>query len=291
VLLARGSVSIGDGNLRWTVAFAPRLWCSAYVQSGLVVDTRLIAPSSEPPRETACVCVILSGALRSHAGSRWDAPTALILSGQQLDGADGTRNFTYSLAGDAVSVVELNLWTKDLLVRPQAVPPTVDLDDAILEAVRELHAYPDDVLEEAIERLLRYLADRRVLSPPAVEAMLQPTSTTAALLWSAFRPMTEGLYLNPTMQEVGALTGLSTRVVARYVEKFVGEFGLAGGAWRASTHYLRLRLAAILMTAEGATASEVALRVGYRSSDAMARAFRDAGMLAPTEIKARARAE
>jgi transcriptional regulator GlxA family with amidase domain len=102
--------------------------------------------------------------------------------------------------------------------------------------------------------------------------------------------MAEQLYLTPTLQEVGELTGLSTRMVERYVQEFVGDFGLAGGSWRASTRYLRLRLAAILLTAKGATVSEVALRVGYRSADAMARAFRDAGMLPPSDVQERARA-
>jgi AraC-like DNA-binding protein len=273
------------------VALAPRLWCSAYVQSGLIVDTRLIGPSPEPPRETACVYVILSGALRSHAGGHWEGPTALILSGQQLDGANGTRSFTYSAGGEPLSVVELNLWSKDLLVRPDAIPPTVDLDEGIVASIRDLHAQPDEAIDAAIELLLRSLADRHVLSPPAARAMLQPTSTTAALLWRAFRPMTERLYLAPTIQEVGALSGISTRLVGRYIEEFVGDFGVAGGGWRASTRYLRLRLAAILLTAQGATVAEVAERVGYGSTDAMARAFRDAGMLAPSEIRGRARAE
>lgn len=294
MLLARGDVSLGKGSLRWTVGLGPRLWCSAYTQRGLVVDTRLIAPTSEPPRESACVYVILAGALVSHAShaeARWDSPAALILSGEQLDGAHGKRHFTYSAIGEPLSVVELNLWTKDLLVQPQEMPPTVVVDEAILGSVRDLHTSADDVVESSIERLLRYFGDRGVISPSAVESMLRPSSTTASLLWRAFRPMAERLYLTPTLQEVGDLTGLSTRMLERYIQEFVGDFGLAGGSWRASTRYLRLRLAAILLTAEDATVNEVALRVGYRSPDAMARAFRDAGMLTPSEIQERVRAE
>ena len=75
--------------------------------------------------------------------------------------------------------------------------------------------------------------------------------------------MIERLYLNPTLQEVGSASGLSTRQLDRYVKSFVTTFGLVGDRWRASTLHLRLKLAVLLLSADEASVADVASAVGY----------------------------
>jgi transcriptional regulator GlxA family with amidase domain len=48
---------------------------------------------------------------------------------------------------------------------------------------------------------------------------------------------------------------------------------------------LRLKMAVIMLSAKDATVAEVARVVGYGSADAMARAFRDAELPAPSEVR------
>lgn len=54
---------------------------------------------------------------------------------------------------------------------------------------------------------------------------------------------------------------------------------------RATVVAVRLRLAALLLSAREATIAEVAQRVGYGSVDALGRAFRDAGLPSPHAIR------
>jgi transcriptional regulator GlxA family with amidase domain len=54
---------------------------------------------------------------------------------------------------------------------------------------------------------------------------------------------------------------------------------------------LRLRVAALLLSAPAATVADVASAVGYGSAIAMARAFRDAKLPPPSSVQAAVRGE
>jgi len=75
------------------------------------------------------------------------------------------------------------------------------------------------------------------------------------------------------------------RQLDRYLQDFFETFTMVGGGWRAATVHLRIKLAVMFLSAEGVSVAEVARAVGYGSSDAMARAFRDAGLSAPTTLR------
>ena len=56
-------------------------------------------------------------------------------------------------------------------------------------------------------------------------------------------------------------------------------------SWRSLTRRWRVKLALLFLGAEGVSVEEIARAVGYGSSSAMGRAFRDLGMEAPSEIQ------
>jgi AraC-like DNA-binding protein len=290
MLMGRGYTQIGKGDLRWAIAFTPRLWCSAFVQHGLVVDTRVIAASDDPPRSAACLYLVLAGVFRTYGdvGESFEAGSAFVLSDEQLDGARGVRPVTFSAVGNPYAAIELHLESRDLRKEPGTGPRRVNLDEPTWQAARRvgrLADHDDAAFQLGLEELLGRLVDEDVIAPAAAKRMFEPTPAPFALLWRALRPMVERLYLTPTLQEVGAATGMSVRQIDRFVQDFVSAFAIAGRGWRPATRYLRLKLAAILLSAEGATVSEVARAVGYRSSDAMSRAFRDARMPSPTQVQ------
>lgn len=295
VLMGRGRIAIGEADLLWEVAFARGLWCSVFTQHGLVVDTRYVAPSVDPPRPAACLYLVLDGALTTHGehGRTFEAPAAIVVSDDQLDGSGGVRSFTFTAVGNPYTAIELHLETTDLAVKPDNPPPQIHLDADAWAAARAVvgHAGPDDdAFQSALAALLERLVRAGLLAPSAAARVLEPTPKAFALLWRALRPMVERLYLTPTLKEVSGVTGLSTRQVDRYVHDFVASFAMAGEGWRPATRYLRLKFAAIFLSAEGATVADVARAVGYRSSDAMARAFRDAKMLPPAQLQSKVRA-
>jgi transcriptional regulator GlxA family with amidase domain len=102
-------------------------------------------------------------------------------------------------------------------------------------------------------------------------------------------PITPGSPL-PSARHAVDRIGVSLRQADRHIKDFVASFALVGQGWRPTTRHLRLKMATLLLSAEGASVAEVASAVGYRSSDAMARAFRDAGMQPPTIVKEQMRA-
>jgi AraC-like DNA-binding protein len=267
------------------------MWCSVFVQRGLVVDTRLVAASLDPPVDAGCLYLVLEGALTTHGAveEEFEGPSAIVFSSEQLDGARGSRALTFSAVGNPYTVIEFHLEAPDMSVQPAERPPRIALDAATWEVARvvaRLSEHDDDGFRAAVERLLARLEALGLITTDALARILQPTPRTFGLLWRALRPMVETFYLTPSLKEVVEATGMSIRQVERYVRDFVASFGLVGEGWRPATRYLRLKLATIMLSAEAATIADVARTVGYRSPDAMARAFRDAGMLKPTQIQA-----
>ena len=58
-----------------------------------------------------------------------------------------------------------------------------------------------------------------------------------------------------------------------------------------ATLHLRLKVAVLFLSAEGISVAEVAEASSYGSVDAMARAFRDAGLPPPSKVQAQLRGE
>jgi len=117
--------------------------------------------------------------------------------------------------------------------------------------------------------------------------VLRPMPARFQLLWKAIGPIVERLDLRPTVKELSAVTGGTPREVDRNVRAFVSSFGFLGGSWREGSRYWRLKLAIVFLSAEGASIADVARAVGYGSTDAMARAFRDARIPPPNVVKER----
>jgi transcriptional regulator GlxA family with amidase domain len=80
-------------------------------------------------------------------------------------------------------------------------------------------------------------------------------------------------------------TGLSVSQAEREVQRLVSLFGMVGPGLRNVTHHLRLKVAVLFLSADGVSVGDVAQAVGYGSVDAMARAFRLAGLAAPSVIQ------
>jgi AraC-like DNA-binding protein len=295
VLIARGHKRIGLGELRWALTFAPRFWSVVVERTGLVLDTRFIPAAVAPARPRSCLYLLLQGSWTLYGAeeTRIEAPCVFIATEEQLEGAGGSRPYTFSARGDPFRAIELHVADADLSVAPLPTPVRLTIDEGTLAAAFEVGSLADQddaTLERGFRGLLEHLARQGLLRRELLARALRPSSKAFALLWAALRPMIERLYLNPTLQEVGEASGLSTRQLDRYVQRFVTSFGLVGERWRSSTLHIRLKLAIILLSADEASIADVAAAVGYGSSDAMARMFRDAGLPPPATLQQQLRA-
>jgi AraC-like DNA-binding protein len=295
LLIARGHKPIGRAELTWAFMFMPRLWSLAFVRTGLVLDTRFIPAATEPARPRSCLYLLLRGSWTIYGAEerRLEGPCAFIATEEQLEGAGGARPFTFAGRGHPFEALEIHVADNELSVASGGAPVPLGVDERALAAAFEvvrLSEHDDDTLEQAFAALLGHLARQGLISRAIADHARRPASKPFSLLWAGLRPMIERLYLNPTLQEVGDASGVSTRQLDRYVQRFVTSFGLVGERWRSSTLHIRLKLAIILLSADGATVADVAGAVGYGSSDAMARMFRDAGLPAPAVVQQNVRA-
>ncbi len=296
MLIARGCTSLGQGRLRFVLALAARIRATVVSREGMVLDTRF-APATEGANPGVCLYLLLRGTwqvLEPVPGPRFDGPCAFVLTEEHLDGADGSHSVHYRAAGSPCELIEIHLAAADLAYASTVDPLPVEIDASSWRAARcaiERMDSDDATLSEALGALYASLATAGLIETAAVDGARRPLPAPFPQLWRALRPMVERLYLNPTLQEVSAATGISSRQVDRHIKYFVTAFGLFGDGWRPATRHLRLKLALLLLSVDGASIAEVARVVGYGGTVAMARAFRDAKLLPPGEIQAKLRAK
>jgi len=291
VLVLRGAKAIGAARLASSLVFARGVWMNVVERSGLTLDTRLVPATRGAPRPGACLYLLHRGTfvLDGAHGPHFEGPAAFLLSEQHLEGAHGVRSATFRAYGSPFAAIEMHLAEADVL-SPRAEPPTgVEVDDTGWAAIARVIGLAQEAskdtaeLEAAVGHLLGTLAETRSIAARVAESARSPVRFER--LWRASRPLAERFALTATMNELGAVDDVSPRQLDRYLQDFFATFAMVGGGWRASTVHLRIKLAVMFLSADGVSVAEVARAVGYGSSDAMARAFRDAGLSAPTALR------
>src|SRR5512138_3047963 len=107
MLVARGQRSIGSASMLWAVVFARRVWSVVVERSGLTLDTRFVPAARAAPRPRSCVYLLVRGAWKIHGEREIAAPSAFVVSEEQLEGADGRRPYTFSARGRPFQAVEV----------------------------------------------------------------------------------------------------------------------------------------------------------------------------------------
>ena len=292
MLIARGHTHVGKSDLRWGFGFTRAVWCVAIRRTGLVLDTRLVPASRDDREGSVSLYLVVHGSFEVHggdprSGQRFEGPAAFIVSEEGLEGARGERPFTFTAAGEPYAAIELHFRADDLTVSAEALPRPVELGSAVWEAAAAVTriARDDAAFERDVATLFERIARTALASRSVARRIGDDVPRTFTVLWSAVRPMIERFYLTPTLKELGDGAGVSLRHIDRYIEEFATSFSVVGKGWRQTTRHLRLKMAVMLLSADDVSVAEVASAVGYRSSDAMSRAFRDAGLPPPREVQ------
>jgi AraC-like DNA-binding protein len=103
-------------------------------------------------------------------------------------------------------------------------------------------------------------------------------------LWGAMAPLFQQHGATTSLKQLASSLDMSMRQVGRDAKELSAAFGIGGG-YRESLLVLRMRLAVLLLSAPGASVADVAKAVGYGSPIALARAFRDAKLPAPSTVQ------
>lgn len=281
-------MSLGSGALRSIFVLDSNLHAHAVERSGLTFDSRFTPEIPAAGRSTV-LHIVSRGSLQLIGGSTatHHGPIALLASEASVEGPFARRTLALRSSGQPFVGLDLRIESSLMLREPSPIGTLLEIDSELATAVSALAYGQLDVATSAhrfgIVREL--LAERGLVRRSEREQRrLAPSK-----VWKALRPMAEHFYSLPTLDEVALASGRSLRQVARDLGALSGAIGLGGG-WREVTRRMRLKLAVLALSAEVTSVSAVARSVGYTTADAMTRAFRDAGLPAPCDVRAAIRA-
>jgi AraC-like DNA-binding protein len=288
-LVARGNRGLREARLRWAIVFARGVWFKLIESTGLALDTRFVPPAPGPAKPNACLQLVLAGSWTTF-GERHEvtrAPIGVLLSEEQMEGAERQRPFAFRTAGEPFVGIEVHLGVSELAAARELPAPIV-LDDAARDAATRaatLSCNDDRTVAAALSALLEHLAATGIVRADFAARAAAPPPRVIGRLWAAVKPLVERLAVSATLDEVAELADLSFPQVEREIHRFLSTYGLVGPGLRSLTRHVRLKTAVVFLTARGASITEIAEVAGYGSTDAMARAFRDAGLPSPSAVQ------
>jgi AraC-like DNA-binding protein len=289
VLVAASDRTFGPSRLRSVLMLERRFRVHLVMRDRLVYDTRFAARANGVliPR----LYFVIRGNVQIGDGEVLPAGRAYVLADTEFENvAAGAQ--TFRTWGEPSIVLDLQLRAEDIRSPIGIANGPVVLGEATWSAV---HAMSEALAAGAsIEPLVPALLDRLVMDGAIGEAVpgsIQDAPEQLARVWAGLRPLYSNHTTSASIFELKKLTGMSIRQLARDIRLLTKTFGLPGEGFRDTTKVMRLRTAAMLLSSPGATATEVAQQVGYKSLEAMGRAFRDAKLPAPSVVQEQVRFE
>jgi AraC-like DNA-binding protein len=290
VFLARGHRRIGQASFRWAMVFTGAGFLQIIEADGITCDTRVFPPTDAPPKPIVCLELVVRGSYRTFGPLLEDTfgdRTALALRHEDYQGASSERRFAFRAEGQPLIVVEWHA--------PRAIVGSLPRLPSVLSLCAEawaaasrvglLSEADDASLEAGVRSLVERLAGDGVVTDAGAAKALRAPPAPLARVWAALKPTIEHLALSVTAADLGAGADLSSSQVERAFRRWATAFALVGPGLRSVTHTLRLNTAVLFLSADDATVAEVAVATGYGSADAMARAFRDAGLASPSAVQ------
>jgi AraC-like DNA-binding protein len=290
VFVASTQRRFGAGVFGATYVIDADLFVSLVTRSGLIFDTRF-APPREGGSEDLLLYLVVDGhfAHLSSPTQVWAGPTLVVLDEDQFEGARGVPGLPLRSWGDPFRVVELRVARRSMSLDPLPARPFVwPVEGAVLDRARE--ALAASVAGESIGAPLRAYVDALAASGIVSSELargLTHEDQRFSRLWAAARPMAEEFDLVASLDAIALGAGLSLRHVTREVKDFASALRVPFWGWRESTRRLRMKVAMLGLSVEAMPIAEVARVAGYGSVEAMARAFRDAKLEAPSRVRQR----
>jgi len=289
VLVLRARNRFGEAFIESTLAIE-RTFSALYIhRSGLTFDVRFVPPSGGRS-ERVHLFVMCQGefSFRAPSTARFVGPSAFILSEDAFEGAEGRRTTTFRSHGSPFVLLDL-LFHRDLLARPfETGPLRLDVGDRVAERASELLGIGTEdsaVWGGKLRVILEELASEGVVRPELARS-IRESDRRFARLWSGLTPVANRFFALTTLDEISETSRLSLRQVGREMSAFLQAFQFGVGGWRNEMRRLRFKIAQLGLSAEGATVADVARATGYGSTEAMARAFREAGLPSPSAVRA-----
>jgi AraC-like DNA-binding protein len=288
VLVATSETRIGEAGARSTLILERAVRGMAVQRDALAFDTRYAAAAAGRAEPVGHVFLMREGRLVTAAGA-WDAPVAVVLADDEME-RPTAKSRTFRTLGPRVRVVQLRFARAHVRVPVGLAHGVLPLPPAVWDAADVVLAGAHTGDARVLARLLDALAAAGIVDGAVVGTLCADEPERFRRLWTALEPMYGTYGGTASLKQVAATMGMSMRQAGRDAKDLANTFGFSGG-YRDTLLVLRLRAAVLLLAAPDATVAEVAGLVGYGSAIAMARAFRDASLPAPSVVQAALRGE
>lgn len=286
MLTASGGTTFGSASMHSTLLFERRFWAHVIERRGLTFDARFMPPAQRQSRSVV-VYLLVEGefVVREPTAARFVAPACFVVDEEAYEGSRRKRSLFFRAAGEPFVAIDLRVHRHASTFVRTPEPRRVDLDVETWNGARQVLRAGDATSVCAAVRSLVTELERHGILRPGVAASIRDGDHRFARLWAAIAPAISRYHALPTLQELAVGSELSLRHAAREVKAFLECFQVMGANWRELTLRSRLKLAVLGLSARDISVGEVARGAGYGSSDAMARAFRDAGLPAPNAVQ------
>lgn len=296
MLTASGTTRFGSATMA-SLFVMERAFCAHLVRrERLIFDVRFIPPfAGSSPDATVWLLSEGTFEILQPARQLLVGPVAFVLTQDDFEGSHGKRDFSFRSFGDPFVALDLRIARADVTLPMQQRPTCFEFGARGWDAMRQLHRdcmppasnKPDSASLSALTRQVVESLEAAGVLRRGIAATVSAEDPAFSRMWSAVRPIAERFQVLPTLGELSQVSGLSLRQLAREVERFMGTFRLPGGGnWRDATKRVRMKVAVLSLSAPDATIAEAARATGYGSVEAMARAFRDAGLPSPSQVRA-----
>ena len=280
MLVATSELKIGAAGMRSTLALERAVRASVVLRDRLAYDTRFAAAAAGRAERVGHVFLLCAGRLLPDRGPAVAAPVAFVLADDEIERV-GRGSRTFRTDGERVHVIQLRLAQASLRAPIGLAGGPVALTAACWDAAARMCG--GDVA--ALGPLLDALAGAGVVDAAVAGTLCAVEPERFRRLWTALEPLYAAYGASTSLKQIAGSLGMSMRQVGRDAKELAKTFGVGGG-YRDALLVLRLRVAVLLLSAPSASVGDVAKAVGYGSAIAMARAFRDAKLPAPSAVQA-----
>ena len=278
MLVARSEARIGNAGVKSTILLEREVRGTVILRDGLAFDSRFAAAAAGKLEPVGHVFLLLEGRFVSDDGVVRPAPVAHMLGDDELERVrPGSR--TFRTDGPRAHVIQLRIAKGGARAPIGISHGPLRLSDASWAAAGALVADAG-----TLGRLLDALAADGVTDPRLSSTVIAEEPERFSRLWGALEPLYATYGGTTSLKQLAASLGLSLRQISRDAKELARAFGFSSG-YRDALLMLRLRTAVLLLSARDASIADVARVVGYGSAIAMARAFRDAKLPAPTVVQ------
>ena len=289
LLVLRAANRFQEASFESTMALERTFAAHHIRRNGLTVDARFIPPS-ENQSDRMRIFVTAQGdyTFEAPVRERFAGPSAFLLSEDAFEGANGHRTCFFCSTGNPFIGIDFMIKRSDVPISVTTGPIRLDLRARAFEIANDIgNTDPKD--GESWARQIREVVEelaRAGVVKDEIAASVRVGDKGFGRLWTGLVPLAERFYSLSTLDEISSTSGISVRQLRRDMDRFIDAFHFGLGGWRHEMRRLRLKIAALGLSAQGATVADVARAAGYGSTEAMARAFREAGLPAPSAVLA-----